>query len=126
MIPLPNECYYVIFNNICHDYKNLFSCSLVNRHWCKIIILILCSKPNLEDIRLIRMFLLTLNVNEQALLIPFKITLPSHSKLLFEYTNYITSVNCHLHDGIRNWLACEGFEKNEWGEVPRELEYAVE
>ncbi|KAF0525702.1 f-box domain-containing protein [Gigaspora margarita] len=127
MITLPNECYYAIFNNLCHDYKNLFSCALVNRHWCRVIIPILWSKPKLKNIKLIRIFLLTLNVNEQALLIPFKITLPSHPKPLFEYTNYITSINSdYLHNGVRSWLTCEGFEMYKRDEASHELENAVE
>src|SRR5260364_52237 len=102
MITLPNECYYIIFNNLRNNYKNLFSCALVNRQWCRIIIPILWSEPthHFEDIRLIRIFLLTLNAEEQGLLIPFKITLPSFPKPLFEYTSYITSVNNYLYDGI--------------------------
>ncbi|RIB06810.1 hypothetical protein C2G38_2216148 [Gigaspora rosea] len=119
MITLPNECYYTIFNNFHHDYKNLISCALVNRHWCRVIIPILWSKPDLKDIRVIKIFLLMLNVNEQALLIPFKITFPSHPKLLFEYTNYITSINYYLGYGIKKWLSKERIETS------RELENTV-
>ncbi|RIB14773.1 hypothetical protein C2G38_2094908, partial [Gigaspora rosea] len=49
-------------------------------------------------------FLLTLNAKEQALLIPFEITLPSQRKPLFEYTSYITSVNNYLYDGVINLI----------------------
>ncbi|KAF0496471.1 f-box domain-containing protein [Gigaspora margarita] len=106
MIPLPNECYHIIFNNFRSDYKNLFSYALVNRQWCRIVIPILWNDPNhhFKDKRLIKIFLLTLNAEEQALLIPFKITLPNQSKPLFEYTSYITSVNNCLDVGIRNFL----------------------
>ncbi|KAF0451919.1 f-box domain-containing protein [Gigaspora margarita] len=106
MITLPNECYYMIFNNLRPDHKNLFLCALVNRHWCRLVIPILWSDPeeHFTDIRLIRIFLLTLNAEEQALLIPFNITLPNHPKPLFDYTNYITSINNYLYYGIRNWL----------------------
>ncbi|KAF0542487.1 f-box domain-containing protein [Gigaspora margarita] len=112
MITIPNECYYIIFNNLQSDYKNLFSCALVNRHWCRIIIPILWSDSKLpfKDIRLIEIFILALNVQEQALLIPFKIILPSHPKPLFEYTNYITSINGDIYDGIRNWFHFGGYE----------------
>ncbi|KAF0525701.1 f-box domain-containing protein [Gigaspora margarita] len=127
MKTLPLECYYIIFYNLHHDYKNLFSCALVNRHWCRVIIPILWSKPNLKDMRLIRIFLLTLNVNEQALLVPFKITLPDHPKPLFEYTNYITSINSYyLHYGVKFWLACGGFEMRKLDKIPHELENAIE
>ncbi|RIB21993.1 hypothetical protein C2G38_2175124 [Gigaspora rosea] len=108
MITLPNECYYEIFNNLRHNdnYKDLYSCALVNRQWCRIIIPILWSEPSshFRDTSLIRICLLTLNVEEQSFLIPFNISLPSHSEPLFEYTSYITSVNELLFDGIKNWL----------------------
>ncbi|KAF0427537.1 f-box domain-containing protein [Gigaspora margarita] len=118
MITLPNECYCIVFNNLRHNYKNLFSCALVNRQWCRIIIPILWSEPghNFKDKRLIRTILLTLNAEEQALLIPFNICLPSHPKPLFEYASYITSVTNDLCYGIgswlpygdnKNWLSCE-------------------
>ncbi|KAF0550186.1 hypothetical protein F8M41_024932 [Gigaspora margarita] len=90
------------------NYKNLFSCALVNRYWCRIIIPILWNEPGyyFKDIRLIKILLLTLNAEEQTLLIPFKISLPSYSKPLFEYTRYITTVTSDLYDGIRNLLPC--------------------
>ncbi|KAF0488033.1 hypothetical protein F8M41_022427 [Gigaspora margarita] len=110
MNTLPNECYDMIFNNFQYEYNDLFSCALVNRQWCRIIIPILWRDPyfKLEDIRFIRTLLLTLNVEEQTLLIPFNITLPSYSKPLFEYTCYITSINSDLYKGIRNWLSFDG------------------
>ncbi|KAF0562537.1 f-box domain-containing protein [Gigaspora margarita] len=97
MIALPNECYYQIFNNLrCNDdyYRDLFSCILVNRHWCRVAIPILWSEPeqHFKDEIIIRTFLLTLNTEEQALLIPFKNILPNGQKPLFEYTSYITSI----------------------------------
>ncbi|KAF0478016.1 hypothetical protein F8M41_024119 [Gigaspora margarita] len=112
MIALPIECYRAIFNNLRYKYKDLFSCILVNRQWCRIIIPILWSNPkkHYENINLIEMFLLTLNIKEQALLIPFKITLPSQRKLLFEYTSYITSVNNYLYHGVSNWIKHRKYE----------------
>ncbi|RIB02804.1 hypothetical protein C2G38_2049782 [Gigaspora rosea] len=83
------------------------SCALVSRQWCKFIIPILWSEPgnNFRDTRLIRTCLLTLNAEEQASLIPFDISLPSHQKPLFEHTSFITSVNDYLSKGIKNWLS---------------------
>ncbi|KAF0433187.1 Protein NLRC3 [Gigaspora margarita] len=51
-----------------------------------------------------------LNAEEQSLLIPFKITLPSHPKPLFEYSSYITYIKNYLYNGIRNWLHDESYE----------------
>ncbi|KAF0522456.1 hypothetical protein F8M41_015559 [Gigaspora margarita] len=125
MITLPNECYYEIFNNLQHirNFKNLFSCALVNRQWCRITIPILWSNPrhHFFDIRLIEILLLTLNAEEQAQLDPFKITFPSHPKPLFEYTSYITSVDHYLYNGVRNWIHYKRYEIN----IGREIEEAV-
>ncbi|KAF0449621.1 hypothetical protein F8M41_002496 [Gigaspora margarita] len=104
MTALPLECYYAIFNNLRHNHKSLFSCALVSRHWCRIIIPILWNEPgyHFKDKRLIRILFLTLNAEEQTLLIPFNISLPSHQKTLFEYTSYITSITRDLIIGVRN------------------------
>ncbi|KAF0547096.1 RNI-like protein [Gigaspora margarita] len=99
MISLPNECTFNIFNNI---RTSLFSCLFVSRQWCRIIVPILWSGTiDLTDKRFIKIFLLTLNAEERALLTPFKINLPNHPKPLFEYTSYIKSVDYHLHNGIK-------------------------
>ncbi|KAF0528463.1 f-box domain-containing protein [Gigaspora margarita] len=106
MISLPTECLFTIFDNLQTDYESLFSCLLVNREWCRIIVPILWSEPTIHfsDIRLIKIFLLMLNAKEQALLIPFKINLPNYQKLLFDYTSYTVSIGYGLHNGIVNYL----------------------
>ncbi|RIB19279.1 hypothetical protein C2G38_2182316 [Gigaspora rosea] len=119
MITLPLECFLMIFF-ILYDnflYNDLFSCALVNRLWCRIIVPILWRDPSFHfvDPRLIRTFLLTLNVEEQTLLIPFNISLPSRPKPLFDYTSYITSIDSWLYyEEVSNWLNHErhhrGFE----------------
>ncbi|RIB07718.1 hypothetical protein C2G38_2213586 [Gigaspora rosea] len=106
MIALPVENYYTIFYNLQYDYNALFSCALVNRQWCRIIIPILWSEPrhHFKDPRLMRILLLTLNIEEQTSLILFNITFPNQKKPLFEYTSYITSITYDLHYGVRNYL----------------------
>ncbi|KAF0552384.1 hypothetical protein F8M41_021924 [Gigaspora margarita] len=112
MITLPNECLLEIFDNLQTYngillYKNLFSCLLVNRQWCRVIIPILWSKPALYDKRFIRICILSLNLKEQAQLIPFNINLPNNPTPLFEYTSYIshlTSFHDNLELGIKRWL----------------------
>ncbi|KAF0454570.1 f-box domain-containing protein [Gigaspora margarita] len=122
MIALPNECFLKIFNNLQRDngdllHKDLFSCLLVNRQWCRIIVPILWSNPliHFSNKKLIRICLLTLNSEEQTLLIPFKITLPNDPKPLFNYTSYITFVSNYLNSGIDDWLYNERCETdNDW------------
>ncbi|KAF0552377.1 f-box domain-containing protein [Gigaspora margarita] len=113
MIELPNECFIQIFNNFQHDYESLYSCLLVNCHWCRIIVPILWSKivHKFNNKNLINTCLLALNVEEQTSLIPFKILLPNYQKPLFEYTSYVTSVNGFLSDGVINWLNYNGYKE---------------
>ncbi|KAF0410792.1 hypothetical protein F8M41_008234 [Gigaspora margarita] len=107
METLPNECLLEIFNNLRAYHKSLFSCLLVNRFWCRIIVPILWSEPgaHFNDKRLVKICLLALNAEEQALLIPFNIILPKKQiNLLFEYTKYITSVDYdYLTQGIEKY-----------------------
>ncbi|KAF0506044.1 f-box domain-containing protein [Gigaspora margarita] len=112
MIKIPNECLIEIFNNFQEDYITLFSCLLVSRQWCRIIVPILWSRPtdDFGDKRIIRIYLFALNVEEQALLIPFNIILPkNYPKPLFEYSTYTTSIGFYLTEGIENWLIDEGY-----------------
>ncbi|KAF0532300.1 f-box domain-containing protein [Gigaspora margarita] len=117
MIALPNECLFKIFNNNRDSYKNLFSCLLVNRQWCRIIVPILWSKPldDFRDARIINIYLLALNVEEQVQSIPFKIMLPTDPKPLFDYTSYTTSIDdYHLCKGITCWL---NYERSKYEDV---------
>ncbi|KAF0555172.1 hypothetical protein F8M41_017937 [Gigaspora margarita] len=99
MISLPSELLSKILN---YFRENLYSFLLVNRQWCHIIIPILWSKPMtfFKDKRLIRILLLSLNIEEQVLLIPFKLTFPRYQRPLIEYSSYITSVTKDLFCGI--------------------------
>ena len=114
MFPLPNECLIKVLEFLLNDYRsygNLFSCLLVNRQWCRIIIPILWSKPLLKNVETIRILLLGLNTEEQALLIPFKIKFPNNAKTLFKYSSYIKKFyDYDLTIGVKNWLRQEGFK----------------
>ncbi|KAF0407953.1 f-box domain-containing protein [Gigaspora margarita] len=105
---LPNECLFEIFKNLRFYNACLFSCLLVNRQLCRIIIPILWSKPKFNDKRFVLICLLTLNHEEQTQLIPFNIMLQNEPKPLFEYTSYITNFENenynHLISGITSWL----------------------
>ncbi|RIB25984.1 hypothetical protein C2G38_2164647 [Gigaspora rosea] len=121
MITPPNECFFKIFDYLRFDYKSLYSCLLVNRHWCRIIVPILWSEiaTKLSNRKFINTCLSSLNSDEQELLIPFKIILPIYQNQLFEYTSYIKSV-CNidnldssfddLENGVINWLNYNGYE----------------
>ncbi|KAF0516135.1 RNI-like protein [Gigaspora margarita] len=122
MLYLPNEFFLKIFDYLRDDYKSLYSCLLVNRHWCRITVPILWSEiaNKLRNRKLINTCLLSLNSDEQALIIPFNINLPNSPNLLFEYTSYVTSVgrfddlnipSDNLDNGVINWLNYNGYEE---------------
>ncbi|KAF0515540.1 hypothetical protein F8M41_017307 [Gigaspora margarita] len=119
MIALPPESYSMIFHNLRQDYKSLLSCVRVNRHWCRIAIPILWSEPgpHFRKPKFIGNLLLKLNAEEQALLIPFKITLPKQQKKkptpLFDYISYITSITEEFYEGVEKWLPYR-YGLNKW------------
>ncbi|KAF0530346.1 f-box domain-containing protein [Gigaspora margarita] len=114
MIPLPNECLFEIFTYLRTYYRCLFSCLLVNRQWCMNVVPILWSSPlsYFEDKRLIRIYLLSLNDEEQIPLIPLKIMPLNNQKPLFQYTSYTRYICCYgLIQGIVNFLNCDEYNK---------------
>ncbi|KAF0556219.1 nucleotide-binding oligomerization domain-containing protein 2-like [Gigaspora margarita] len=105
----PDEILLETFKYIYTNYPSLFSCLLVNRQWCRIIVPILWREPlkEFDDKRLIRIYLSALNSKEQASLIPFKIILPIYPRPLFDYASYTTYVGLNFCNGIINWLNSE-------------------
>ncbi|KAF0333082.1 RNI-like protein [Gigaspora margarita] len=104
MNKLPNECLFEVLNNL--ETGPLFSCLLVNRLWCRIVIPILwaTADDHLHDAKLIRICLLLLNAEEKQILAPFEITLPNDRTPLFEYAAYITYITDNLNIGVTYWL----------------------
>src|SRR6185437_3544910 len=89
---LPDETLVEIFKYL--KNKILFSCLLVNRKWYRLIVPILWRSPCFKNRRVIEICFLELNANEKVQLIPFKINFPANSLMpLFEYTNFIISIN---------------------------------
>ncbi|KAF0521651.1 f-box domain-containing protein [Gigaspora margarita] len=129
MITLPNECLSEIFNNFGNNnsnkYRFLFSCLLVNRQWCRNVIPVLWSRSlsHIGDRRLMRIYLLSLNAEEKAPLIPLNISLPDGPKPLFEYSSYTISIqyNC-LEKGIINWLSCDDHGPRNFTEYEKKYE----
>ncbi|RIB18118.1 hypothetical protein C2G38_2245980 [Gigaspora rosea] len=107
MIALPNESLFAIFNYLKNE--DLFSCLLVNRKWCRIVVPILWSKlDTFKSRKLIRICLLSLNAEETKQLLPFKIMLPNGPKPLFEYSSFIKTIYFDTDSGIIDWLDREG------------------
>ncbi|KAF0347911.1 Protein NLRC3 [Gigaspora margarita] len=116
MVDLTNDCLYEIFNNYLKKYpRQLFTCLLVNRQWCSIIVPILWSKStkHCNDKRLMKIYLLSLNEKEKAPLNQLNIPFPNDSKPLINYTSYTTYVNnSDLKKGITNYLHRDKYESN--------------
>ncbi|KAF0374543.1 f-box domain-containing protein [Gigaspora margarita] len=114
MNTLPNECLFDIFNNLRTDYGSLFSCLILSRQWCRIVVPLLWSEPTVRfsSLSITSVFLSTLNDEEQAM-IPFETILPNYVKPLFEYTSFTISVGDRLYDGIDYYFSEENtFFKN--------------
>ncbi|RIB14853.1 hypothetical protein C2G38_2193929 [Gigaspora rosea] len=100
---VPLECSLLILNHLRH--KNLLSCALVSRPWCKLIIPILWCDPkhHFQDERLINTLLLMLSPEERTLVDNFNVQIPNNQPVL-EYTNFITYVTRDLYNGVRCWI----------------------
>src|ERR1043165_9299677 len=108
MINLPNECLFEILNNLKYYPGSLFSCLLVNREWCKIVIPILWSEINISSSRCdkpIGIYLLALNSEEKSLLLPFNIVIPNDPKPLFKYQSYAIDIKICSNVGVEKWLS---------------------
>lgn len=106
MLKLPNECLIGILNNLKYDHKSLFSCLLVNRRLCRVVIPILWSWLEIsKNKKLIKTCLSALNAEEKALLISCGIVIPDIiNPLLFEYLTYTTHVQIYSISGIEEFL----------------------
>ncbi|KAF0549650.1 f-box domain-containing protein [Gigaspora margarita] len=108
MTQLPDECLSEIFLNLEGQYKNLFSCLLVNRQWCRNVVPILWSEPEFfKNCKLVRTCLLALNSEERALLTSHNIMLQDDQNPFFDYPRYITAIYILTDTGIINWFKNE-------------------
>src|SRR5207253_2291796 len=98
-----------------NDRNALFSCVLVNRHWCRLSIPLLWRRPfefgypKNFGCKLIKIYLNFLTGEEKELLKTQGILIPNNGKSLFEYPKYIQyfDANNFIY-AIRLWI----FEKN--------------
>ncbi|KAF0549652.1 hypothetical protein F8M41_025079 [Gigaspora margarita] len=102
---LPNEFFFEIFIHLKNYRRSLFSCLLVNRHWCRNVIPILWRELDVSKSRkLIEICTLSLNAEEKEQLLSLTTILPNNQNLLFEYLTYTTTIKIDSDDGIMNWL----------------------
>ncbi|KAF0536460.1 hypothetical protein F8M41_009128 [Gigaspora margarita] len=92
-----------IFDNLKNEYYSLYSCSLVNRYWCKISIPILWEDPfsfeqpftpdnRLQNPSFISKYFSSLDEDEKFMLEEYVIN-PEFSKTLFDYTKFLKVLN---------------------------------
>lgn len=120
MQKLPSNCFEEILESMDNDRNSLFSCALVNRHWCRLTIPLLWRRPfehgypNDFGLKLLKIYISFLAVEERELLKAQDIQVPNNinnnnnnnsNKLLFEYPKYIQyfDINNFIY-AIRLWV----------------------
>ncbi|CAB4405856.1 unnamed protein product [Rhizophagus irregularis] len=113
--PLPIECISHIFESF-QDNKNLYTCLLVNRFWCRIAIPILYKTPftrnqernKSQRSKIISTYLSCLSNEEKIHLMKNsnnKILIPLNNNQLFDYPVYLEEFcNLSLQDMIIHWI----------------------
>src|SRR5437764_6525996 len=100
MSKLNEDILYLIFKELQYDLKNIYSCLLVNKIWCEIIILVLWNNPwkylkNGKEALLLNVIFLHLsnkikiNLKEQGIYFPTK----AYQRPLFYYINSCRHLN---------------------------------
>src|SRR5947208_17087045 len=99
---LPNECIQQILKYIIkHESNGLFTCLLINRHWCRNTVKFLYANPffksdfNTVKNLVIRTYISCLNEIELRYLVSQQIKQPL-SKPLFDYAVFLEELNFQL------------------------------
>jgi hypothetical protein len=108
---------FLIFGELKDDSKSLFSCLMVNRLWCEIVIPILWRNPWCYNINYFNkncLFLIIasyLSDDIKESLTRQEIQLPSfsHQSLLFDYLSFCRSINMRI---INTLISTNGFPSN--------------
>ncbi|CAG8531935.1 2917_t:CDS:1 [Paraglomus occultum] len=122
---LPTECLFNIFSYLADERQSLYSCILVNRHWCRAAISVLWSRPFVllylktkkkhkspdtprrEPFKLLRMCLVCLgHENSSHLLMKLK---KRKERPLFDYLSFIEEL--HVRDLCRAVLQGLAYKK---------------
>ncbi|CAB4408815.1 unnamed protein product [Rhizophagus irregularis] len=119
MQKLPSNCFEEILDSMDNDRNTLFSCALVNRHWCRLSIPLLWRRPfeygypKDFGLKLLKIYISFLAVEEKELLRAQDIKVPdninnsnsNNNKLLFEYPKYIQcfDINNFIY-AIKLWI----------------------
>src|SRR6266542_4212305 len=109
MSKLNKDTLFLIFEELQDDSKSLFSCLMVNRLWCEIVIPILWMNPwNYYGINYskkgylfaIIAFYLSDNIKESLTRQGIQLPLTLHKSILFDYLSFCRSINVNTIDNI--------------------------
>src|SRR5438034_5254831 len=108
MSKLNKDILFLIFEELQDDSKSLFSCLMVNRIWCEIVIPVLWRNPwnynisyyNKSSLYYIITFYLSDDIKEFLTRQGIQLPLVSHQPLLFDYLSFCRSVNVNIMNAI--------------------------
>ncbi|CAG8592015.1 14577_t:CDS:1 [Acaulospora morrowiae] len=124
---LPHPCLQNVFNHLSQDSKTLYSCALVNTHWCISTIPELWRDPFKSCIKLREPFRLTPLVNTYVsflspeILKSLRISPKIKQPTFFNYPVYLRNINLNsIHGGVEHW--CDSISSRDTEQVLVELE----
>ncbi|CAG8478471.1 10075_t:CDS:2 [Diversispora eburnea] len=110
--PLTYDCFEEILKHLIGDPGTLFYCLLVNRHWCRVAVPLLWSRPfeyhgfGEPAADIIQIYVSCLPEVERQNLIDEGLELPPLRSPLFDYPNYLQSFeSAHFTGAVMLWLS---------------------
>jgi hypothetical protein len=117
MLHLTEDCLKIIINELQYDSLSLYSCILVNRHWCRIAIPILWKNPSslkgFSLFKLYNMIIFILPKSSKKYLsdnIPELSLTETSDKPLFNYISFFSQISPDLISNISHILVTNGEE----------------
>ncbi|CAI2177213.1 14841_t:CDS:1 [Funneliformis geosporum] len=114
---LPPDCLLDIFNHLKDDGSSLYSCVLVNRLWCRLVIPILWSQPfelssEERHLKIIKTYFSCLSDIDKIRLLNQEIILPD-PRPFFNYPKYLKKFNSKKFGlAINKWLTLKELTQN--------------
>ncbi|CAI2178774.1 19407_t:CDS:1 [Funneliformis geosporum] len=125
---IPVEIFRQVFEHFLKDKHSLFSCILVNKTWCEIVVSILWSEPfqiiKEPSATLITTYLSCLDVNEREILIKSGIDLSNllKRKPSFEYASFLRHLKyVDFYESSSAWLPDSNKDSTKIFTITREL-----
>ncbi|GBB99212.1 hypothetical protein RclHR1_03450007 [Rhizophagus clarus] len=128
------DCLKLIFNELYEDKKSLYSCILVNREWCQLVVPILwesysCNSADISESRekLSNVIISHLPSSSKQLLVDNNIILPQTTlnKLTFNYISFCKSLKTKFVDKMLYMIFKSKYRKNKYLEIMNFLEEEI-